>query len=345
MGAMSNATTFADFRYGFGPNIDGLFAQAGFGIVTRMGIHLMPRPEAFLHRRVFVQRRADIIPLIDIANRLEDSGLIGMPLYESPMFYAQFQDPALREISKLADVWNGNAIDRYAIDKKIAPWQLGLSFYGPGAVVEASWQYAREQFVKAIPGAWFEDVETLRFPLDPKQEEAVKHKVLTGIPNMNVFSIGARSQTNPEPADGHLLFSPLVARSGEEVMKAQRVFTDGMRDMGVDYPFAYGPFTAPFTWMPRIFALTTGMPVSRTDPEVNRRARDTMRKLIKLGAENGYGEYRTPPMFQHQVMDTYAFNDNILRRFCETLKDAVDPNGIISPGRGGFWPRAMRKDK
>jgi 4-cresol dehydrogenase (hydroxylating) len=68
-----------------------------------------------------------------------------------------------------------------------------------------------------------------------------------------------------------------------------------------------------------------------------------MRHLIALGAKHGYGEYRTAPLFQEQVMDTYAFNDNALRRFCETLKDAVDPKGIISPGRGGFWPRSMRK--
>jgi len=344
MGALPGAGTFGDFRYGFGPYVDGLFAQAGFGIVTKMGIHLMPRPEAFLHRRVLVSRRQDIIPLVDIANALEDAGLIGMPLYESPMFHAQFADPALRAIAHAPDVWNGNAIDRYAAEKGMAPWQLGLSFYGPEPVIEASWQHARAKFEKAIPGVRFEDVETLRFPLDEAGEEAVQHKVLTGIPNMNIFAIGARSQTNPEPADGHLLFSPMIARSGEEVLKAQRIFTEGMRDMGVDYPDAYGPFTAPFTWMPRIFALTTGMPVSRTDPAVNKASRETMRKLIELGARHGYGEYRTPPLFQDQVMGTYSFNGNALRRFCETLKDAVDPKGIIAPGRGGFWPRSMRKE-
>ena len=31
-----------------------------------------------------------------------------------------------------------------------------------------------------------------------------------------------------------------------------------------------------------------------------------------------------------------------LRRFNETLKDAIDPNGIIAPGRGGIWPANMR---
>lgn len=345
MGAMPAARTSADFRYGFGPSVDGLFAQAGFGIVVKMGIHLMPRPEAYLQRRVHVPRRQDIIPLVDLANELEDMGLIGMPLYESPMFFAQFEDPALREIARSADVWNGNSIDRYSAAKGVAPWSLTLNFYGPETVIQASWQHARAKFAAAISNARFEEVESLTFPLDAAGQEAVKHKVLVGIPNMNVFAIGARTQTNPEPADGHLLFSPMIERSGEAVLTAQRIFTEGMRSMGIpDYPFSYGPFTAPFTWIPRIFAMTTGMPVSRSDQVVNKAARETMRKLITLGAENGYGEYRTPPLFQDQVMGTYNFNDNMLRRFCETLKDAADPNGIIAPGRGGLWPKAMRKD-
>ena len=44
-------------------------------------------------------------------------------------------------------------------------------------------------------------------------------------------------------------------------------------------------------------------------------------------------------------MDTYSFNNNILLRFHETLKDAVDPNGIISPGRYGIWPKNLRQEK
>jgi 4-cresol dehydrogenase (hydroxylating) len=59
----------------------------------------------------------------------------------------------------------------------------------------------------------------------------------------------------------------------------------------------------------------------------------------------GYGEYRAPPIFQDAVADQYSFNDHVLRRFHETLKDAIDPNGILSPGRGGIWPQAHREQR
>jgi hypothetical protein len=343
MGAMPNSGAFADFRYGFGPYVDGLFSQGGFGIVTRMGIHLMPQPEAFLHKVVYVPRRQDIIPLVDIANELEYSGVTGMPIFDAPMFYQQLRDPALRAISQTPDVWNGNAINQYAAEKGVAPWQMGLSFYGPAGINQAKWQHAKAVIEKAIPGARFEDSESLQFPLSAAAEDTVVNKNLVGIPSLGVFVISARNQFNPNPGDGHLFFSPIIPRNGEELLKAQRVFAEGMRSLSPDRPQPYGPFTTPFTFHTRAFVLVAVLPISRSDPEVNRRSRETMRHLIELGAENGYGEYRATPLFQDQVMGTYSFNNNALRRFCEELKDAVDPKGIISPGRGGFWPRSMRK--
>jgi 4-cresol dehydrogenase (hydroxylating) len=41
-------------------------------------------------------------------------------------------------------------------------------------------------------------------------------------------------------------------------------------------------------------------------------------------------------------MSTYSFNNHALLRFLERLKDAVDPNGILSAGRYGIWPRQLR---
>lgn len=345
MGAMPGAETFADFRYGYGPYVDGLFGQAGFGIVTKMGFHLMPPPEVALTRRVTALRTNDIVPLVEIFNELEHLNLIGMPIYESPMFEHQFTDPTLIKLAQAADWHDGKALDAYAVSNNISRWSVTFALYGPMETVEATWRWAKAKFTAAIPGARFDEVETLRFPLDDSQVEAIKHKVIVGVPNMNIFQLGARSAFNPHPFDGHLLFSPIIPKTGQAVLKAQRVFGDGMREMGVVTPYSYGPFTVPATWIPRAFAFTNGFPVSRSDPKVNKRSRETMRKLIDLGAQNGWGEYRATPLFQEQVMGTYSFNNNILRRFCEKLKDAVDPDGIMAPGRGGFWPTRFREGR
>ncbi|MNF69050.1 4-cresol dehydrogenase [hydroxylating] flavoprotein subunit [compost metagenome] len=78
------------------------------------------------------------------------------------------------------------------------------------------------------------------------------------------------------------------------------------------------------------------------DPAQNKKSREVFRHLIKLAAANGWGEYRTAPTFQDDVMDTYSFGDHALLRFHESLKDAVDPKGILSPGRYGIWPKNLR---
>jgi (+)-pinoresinol hydroxylase len=41
-------------------------------------------------------------------------------------------------------------------------------------------------------------------------------------------------------------------------------------------------------------------------------------------------------------MSKYSFNNNALLRFHQKIKDGIDPNGIISPGRYGIWPANMR---
>ncbi len=38
------------------------------------------------------------------------------------------------------------------------------------------------------------------------------------------------------------------------------------------------------------------------------------------------------------------FGDHAYRRFVQEIKDAVDPNGILAPGRHGIWPTAMRPE-
>ena len=43
------------------------------------------------------------------------------------------------------------------------------------------------------------------------------------------------------------------------------------------------------------------------------------------------------------AQEQYGYNDHAYRRFVEKIKDALDPQGIINPGRHGIWPAALRK--
>jgi 4-cresol dehydrogenase (hydroxylating) len=56
----------------------------------------------------------------------------------------------------------------------------------------------------------------------------------------------------------------------------------------------------------------------------------------------GYGEYRSHLMYMDFAAAQYNFNDGALLRLSETIKDALDPAGILAPGKQGIWPRTWR---
>ncbi len=361
MGAMPNAKTWQQYKTGYGPWVDGIFSQSNFGVVTKMGFWLMPEPDAYLSGTVMVPRHDDLIPLIRIMSNLENLRVTsGMPELGSPLLG---RVPLSQRVSQMAsgvgDPWALAAtsrdpeltallakpgadlppeLDDYAQKKNIGYWSCNVSFYGPPKANEANWEFAREKF-SVIPNAKFFDGESYKLPLTPEQRQKV-HKPVFGIPSLENFSIGARSETNPSPKNGHIWFAPIIPRTGEAIFEVNRVFVQAAKDLGLPIP----SFSLPSLYWERSFIYIFGFPITH-DIETNKKNRAAIKRLIQIGAEHGWGEYRTPPVFQDAVRDVYSYNNHALRRFHETIKDAVDPNGILSAGRYGIWPKHLRDKK
>ncbi|WLH14790.1 FAD-binding oxidoreductase [Pseudomonas hefeiensis] len=343
MGAVPGAETWAEFKYGFGPNVDGLFSQANYGVVTKMGFWLMPMPEHFLSASVSVARYEDIIPLVRHLNYLEDSGLVGFVRYSSPLEIPRVlksaPDPALLKLMAQPGGGEPQAYEHYAKSHNLPFWTTTLNFYGPQTTNCANWDYARQRLA-SIPGVTFQETESISFPLSAEAKNNARSQVSLGVPNLTAFALGSRSAFNANPSDGHLWFSPVIPRSGEALLKAHKVFGQAFKDLGI--PSRIGPYSGPRTWMYRAFVFVMDFNTSRLDKVQNQQVRQAFEHLIKVGAEHGWAEYRTAPIFQDLVASTYSYNNNALLRFNETLKDALDPKGILSPGRGGIWPKHLR---
>jgi (+)-pinoresinol hydroxylase len=192
------------------------------------------------------------------------------------------------------------------------------------------WGFAKEKF-SVIPGVKFQDGASHRFPLTPEQISQIVDAVPFGIPSLQTFSIlGPRGQ-------GHLGFSPFIPMTGEAVLESQKVFEQVYKDL-LSPGGAAAAFPV-FSFFARAFVIIDLFPVVH-DVETNRQI---YRRLIKESAERDWGEYRTHTTFMSDIAATCSFNDHALLRLHETMKDALDPNGVLSPGKNGIWPKSTRK--
>ena len=340
MGALPGAKTWQEYRYGFGPDPAGLFAQGNFGVVTKMGFRLMPLPKHYRTGLITVPKRRDLVRLVEHVNFLSDSSMCGEPVYGSPL-QALLGNPDFYALATKPGGPSDAEMDAAASAAGLPSWQVELQFYGSEETTKANWELAKELILSDIPGAQAFDGE--HFPLPATEEQldntgqpyrtAIKRRAALGVPSLGMWRI-VRD-------DGHVGFFPVIPRSGEAVFEAQRVLGDALRE----FPFRsyFNATTAPLNWHPFTFQMVFAPSVKKNDPAHNETVNRAMRKIVAVAAEHGWGDYRAAPIYQDDVAATYSFNNHALRRFLEQLKDAIDPDGIIAPGRGGIWPKRFRK--
>jgi len=327
MGALPGAKTWQQYKYGFGPYATPIFSQSSLGVVTKMGIWLLPEPEAYLSGTVMVWKHDDLIPLVDVFGDLQNSGIIrGTTTLASPFWLG----PPNPELDSLRASGSVKDLEDYAARKKMPYWSIPLNLYGPAKVVAAQWEHAKERF-SSIPGATFQEGPSYRFPLSAEEQARIRDTVPLGIPSLQIFSL------LPPRSQGHIGFSPIIPMDGEALLEAMALFDRVHRELG-----SGRAVLTVLSSFPRALVIIDLFPVER-DVEKNRKMRALYRRLIKEAAARGWGEYRTHTTFMGDISNTYSFNNHALRRFHETIKDAVDPNGILSPGKCGIWPKRMRK--
>ena len=333
MGAMPNNRSWHLYKRGLGPTPDQLFMQSNFGIVTKMGVWLMPYPEVYMPLWLRVWRDDDLAEVIDILRTLMLDGTIRMvPQLMNTILLGSV-------LSSREQWWTGEgpmpeeAIERMARELEIGRWIMRFALYGDEAVVDHRFEKIKRAFSR-IDGAdvWGskcapEDIPGLEHPAE---------RIQGGVPDLEWNNM--TSWYGGEEG-GHIGFSPIAPLVGRDAVALRDLLRGMVQGAGLDYIVGMLPINA------RSFAHITMVIFDTKDEAQARSAYEVSKRLVVEAGKLGYGEYRAHLDFMDLASDQYSFNNHAYRRFCETIKDALDPAGILSPGKQGIWPASMRSGR
>ncbi len=319
MGAMSGSRAWQLYRYGYGPAWDQVFSQSNYGVVTKLGLWLMPAPEAMVGLDVECDREDDLEPLIDAITPLRREGI----LQQSPTVGNWLR--AATVVTRRSD-WtdrpgplSGDVIDAIRKQFGIGWWSVGLRVYGREAVARSTM-------------AILEDAVGRLRPLSVKRVEWRRGEPLDMSYGSTRPSTHLMQNANWHGGrGGHIGFSPVLPSSGRLALEQYRRTKARCEEFGVDGQSSFV--------LGERFALNVNSVLfSQDDPVMLARIDPFMKALIADAKELGYGEYRTHLDYMDDVAATYDFNDHALRRLNQRVKDALDPKGIIASGKSGIWP-------
>jgi 4-cresol dehydrogenase (hydroxylating) flavoprotein subunit len=332
MGAMPNNKSWHLYKRGLGPTPDQLFMQSNFGIVTKMGVWLMPYPEVYMPLWLRVWKEDDLAALIDTLRVLMLDGTIRMvpQIINTVLLSSVFskREQWWQEPGPIPD----EIIDKMARELDIGRHCMRFALYGDEAVVDYRFAKIKKAFER-IPGA---DVRGTKVaPRDIPQLEHPAERIQGGVPNLEWNNM---TGWYGGEEGGHIGFSPVAPMTGRDALAVRDLLRGMIEEAGLDYMGALIPIN------PRSF-INVAMVIFDTKQEAQARAAyDVAKRLVRDAAKLGYGEYRAHLDFMDLAADQYSFGNHAYRRFNERLKDALDPNGILSPGKQGIWPKAMRDE-
>ena len=326
MGAFSNAPTWGVYPFGFGPAWDQMFVQSNFGIVTKANMWLMPEPESLMGMDVEFDKPEDLKAMVDTIGPLRRERV----LTQSPSIGNWLRAAAVLTTRTDWTEKPGAIGDDViaAIRKKfnIGWWGVSLRLYGREDINKAAYAVL-EKAINAIN-------PMLIKPTTWRRGEPLERSGWTGtpmtFPMQNINWYGGRG--------GHIGFSPIIPQDGTKALEQFKRTHARYQEYGVDYQgsFAFGE---------RHLINVNAMIFNKDDPKFMAKVDPFFRALVSDAKALGYGEYRTHLDYMDLVAGSYDWNGGALRKLNEKVKDALDPNGILAPGKSGIWPKRLAGER
>lgn len=339
-----------NFKWGIGPYLDGLFAQANFGVVTQMTIALAPVPEridtfffrladeADLEKAVFCVRQAlrELGSIVGAINLMNTRRMLSM--------MAPFPGHLLSASGLISEEGLVASARKY----RLPPWTGVGALYGSKEVVKAARRtlkrrlkpvarrliFVRPQWAHRV-GAVAERIPRMRNSALAQYMRSLRMSldIMHGRPSEVALPL-AYWRSGEKPGDGRLLnpardgcgliwFAPLVTMKPERVRAYVAMIESVCAEHGIE------PLVTLTTLSDRSFDSTVPILFDAEDEAAAARAWACYRALIDAGIANGFVPYRA----HVSAMGAFKPDSSVFWNMAEVLKQALDPVNTIAPGR------------
>lgn len=311
-GAQPGNAVWHTYNHSFGPSVDGLFRQANFGIVTKAGWLVSRTPETYAAAQLLFRGNEALSGVVDALRDLMLDGTI----LNSPVLF------------RAAEIIDGEQVPSPGSDG----WVGRFALYGRDSVIDANMEVVRDRLA-VVRGV---ELTVRKFAgHDLSGLSTHDERVQRGVPDMDLLDV---DKVPFGENHAHLDFSPVIPQTGAAVVAAEELAAEHFASYGL-------PFVGGLLLRGRSALNISTTFYDATDETMTAMAYRSYEELVEKFAARAILPYRTNIHSMDTVVRHLSFGDHALGRFIETLKDAVDPNGIIQPGKSGIWPAAYRTSR
>lgn len=352
LGRFADAKAAPSHRWGVGPYLDGLFTQSNLGIVTQMTFWLLPKPQHFQIFWYTLQDEEQLGPLIDRLRELMLSGLLQTPSLISND-YRTISYGQRYPWAETAGQTPLPTVDRARLREK---WDTGL-WFGEGALYSLSPEHGqltrqliRQALEPTVTALYFFDEAMAQLPRSTLEQQFpgfdidelmawYGQNLQLGVPTEMAITMAYwRKQTEiPQEMDpdrdgcGFLWCAPVVPFVRHLLREALTIIEETIWAYGFEPSVALNCITA------RSVYITAAIIYDRTTAGQDQQAFACYKTLMQKLTTAGYFPYRLGIQSMDQLPPTRDDTGKLLK----ALKEALDPNDILAPGRYDFrqdWP-------
>ena len=302
MGAMPKSNTWQLAKYAYGPYLDGLFTQSGLGVVTKMGVWLMPAPPAYQPFAVTLKGDSDLAQAIEILRSFKvnviipNTVVISNPVLDAAPFSSR------NDFADGNEVDSGRAADRHGLGE----WTLYGALYNTPANIDVLWPMVRSAF-SGIQRATVLDLKAQA----GNRVMAAREAMMRGRPSREFDNLSNWY------GDAYLYAGFVAPIDGRLVLKMNKLAGDTVRAAGFDYLTEYA-----VGW--RSMIQRVYLPYQR---EAESRAGACLDTLVEAMAQRGFGVSHISAGYLDKALASY---DNAgMAELRSRLKQALDPGNLF----------------